>query len=103
MMIQDNGFLVIDGVTRQITNDNLLVYEINNKPPTDYVLNTENKYTLEIIKPTITSYKEATELALDYIIRKNSKEYYQTYGSRSYSRLYVPRKYDISFLEKLYG
>lgn len=99
LLFEDRGTLAIDGRTRQITLDPLLLTEINNRQPIDYVLHTQNQYNLEIISPIITSYKEAHELALDYVIRKNTTEYYQEYGARSYKRLYVPRKYEITFLK----
>jgi hypothetical protein len=99
LIFEDRGLLAIDGRTRQIAIDPLLVSEINNRQPADYVLHTENQYGLEIIPPIIASYKEAHELALDYIIKRNTKEYYQEYGTRSYKRLYVPRKYEITFLK----
>lgn len=99
MVIEDRGSFVLDGLSRKIRNNTQLINEIRNKAPTDYVVDTENKFSLEIAESTIMSYKEANELALDYIIQKNTREYYQTYGSRSYKRLYVPRKYEISFLK----
>ncbi len=98
LFFEDKGYLVMDGITREIVDDDLLVGEINSKPVTDYVLNTEGKYKLEIMQPK-TGYQESKELAFDYIIRTNTRNYVQYYGRRSYDRLYVPRKYDISFLK----
>lgn len=99
LMFEDSGFLAIDGRNREIITDLLLISEINNKPPRDYVLHTEGLYRLEVVPQIVTSYKEAHEIALDYIIKKNTKKYYQQYGKRSYPRLYVPRKYEITFLK----
>jgi hypothetical protein len=87
MDFRDSGFVVLDGVTRQIINDNRLVEEINNNPKADYVLKTENKYRLKILQPIIQDYREAKELALDYIITKNTRHYTQTYGSRGGSHV----------------
>ena len=105
LSFEDKGFLVMDGITRQIIDDDMLINEINNKPVVDYVLNTENKYKIEIVQPK-TDYRESRELALDYIIRKNTRNYKQYYQNRGgyggvtgYDRLYVPRRYDISFLK----
>ncbi len=104
---RDSGFVVLDGMTRQIINDERLVEEINNNPKADYVLKTENKYRLTILKPIIRNYQEANELALDYIITKNTRHYTQYYqssgamhsGSRGYDRLFVPRPYDVRFVK----
>jgi hypothetical protein len=108
LFFEDKGYFAIDGITRQIVLDNLLVEEITSKPVTDYVLKTENKYQLEIVQAK-TNFQESKELAYDYIIKKNTKEYKQYYQNRGgyggvtgYDRLYVPRKYDISFLKNYF-
>lgn len=102
LLFEDKGLLAVDGINRQIIVDHPLINEINNKQPTDYLVHTENKFDLEIVSSIISSFKEASEIALDYIIRKNTREYYQNYGSRSYKRLYVPRKYEITFLKNYF-
>lgn len=105
---KDKGFVVLDGITREMLNNELLVKEINYNPKTDYVLKTEDKYQVKILKPTIQTYQEAKELALDYIITKNTRHYTQYYQRRSamgnggttgYDILYVPRPYEISFVK----
>ena len=99
LLFEDSGLIVLDGVTRQITNDNLLAEEINNHPKSDYIIKTEDKYSLRIDQPAIRNYQEAKELVLNNIIKKNTRYYNQYYGSRSYERLFVPRRYDISFVK----
>jgi hypothetical protein len=99
LVFEDNGFLVLDGISRQIVNDTLLVHEINNKPATDYILKTDGKYKLEIAQPKISDFREARELVLNYIIKKNTRNYVQYYGNRGYDRVFVPRRYDISFIK----
>lgn len=98
LFFEDKGFVVLDCITREILVDGLLLNEAISYPVSEYILNTENKYKLEIVQPQ-TEYRAAKELVLDYIIRKNTKKYQQFYGSRSYDRLFVPRKSDISFLK----
>lgn len=95
---EDKGFVIIDAVTREIIDNNPLLNEINRKPVSDYMLKTEGKYDCIINQPQ-TDYRETTELALDIIIKKNTRTYYQAYGNRSYERLYVPYKSNISFLK----
>lgn len=97
---------MLDGLTRQIINNDRLVEEINNNPKADYVLKTEDKYRLTILKSIIQNYQEAKELALDYIITKNTRNYQQTYqnmggygGIRREDRRYVPRPYDVRFVK----
>ena len=106
---RDNGFVVLDGVTRQIISDDQLVEEINNNPKADYVLKTDNKYPVTILKPIIQDYREAKELVLDYIINKNTRHYKQYYqnrggygGTMGYDRLYVPRPYEVSFVKSYF-
>lgn len=103
---KDKGFVVVNGVTRQITDNNQLIDEINNNPKSDYILKTENKCRLKILNPIIHDYQEAKALALDYIINKNTRHYEQTYqnmgaygGKRHEDRLYVPRPNDVSFIK----
>jgi hypothetical protein len=95
----DSGFLVLDGATRQIINDNLLVEEIKNNPIKDYVLKTENKYRLAIHQRKIESFREARELVLNHIIEKNTQHYTQYYGNRSYGRTFVPFRNIVSFIK----
>lgn len=101
----DNGYFVMDGITRKVLDDDLLVNEIGRNPVTDYVLDTENNYKVEIVQP-IADFRESRELAFDYIIQKNTRNYKQYYQNRGgyggvtgYDRLYVPRRYEISFLK----
>ena len=99
LSFEDKGFVIMDAITRQIVQDGLLSEEINRNPVTDYILNTENKYKLEVLSPK-SDYREARELAYDHIIQENTQYYTQYYrGGRGYERLYVPRKYEISFLK----
>jgi hypothetical protein len=106
---RDSGLVVIDGVTRQLINNDLLIKEINNSPVENYVLKTENKYQLKILKSTVQDFREAKELALDYIITKNTRhctQYYQNRGgyggTTGYDRLFVPRPYEVSFLKNYF-
>ena len=127
LVFEDHDFLVIDGINRQIIdNDNSLIQEINNITPTDYILKTENKYSLEMKQPNILNSREAHELALEYVIKKNTKKYKkykdnkgairyyvpeskgmdfikentQFYGQKAESRVYVPQRNDISFIRE---
>lgn len=111
-LFEDSGFLVLDGATRQIINDNLLVEEIKNNTIKDYVLKTENKYHLTIHQQKIQSFREARELVLNHIIEKNTRHYTQhygnryrsygrisDYGTRSYDRIFVPYRNIVSFIK----
>jgi hypothetical protein len=93
----DSGFLVLDGETRQIVDNNLLVEEIKNNPITDYILKTEDKYRLTTRQQKVESFREARELVLNHIIVKNTKHYTQYYGNRSYDRIFVPYRNIVSF------
>lgn len=99
VLFEDSGFLVLDGETRQIINDNLIVEEIKNNPIKDYVLKTENKYRLTINQPKIESIREARELVLNYIKEKNTQHYTQYYRNRSYDRIFVPYGNIVSFIK----
>lgn len=109
-LFKDSGFIVLDAVNRQIINDALLVEEIENNPVEDYVLRTENKYSVTILPQKIESYQEARELVLNYIVDKNTQHYTQYYGSRrrayvgvpdyrnrSYDKIFVPYRNAVSF------
>lgn len=98
-LFEDSGFLVLDGATREIINDNLLVEEIKNNPIKDYVLKTENKYRLTIRQRKIESFQEARELVLNYIVQKNTQHYTEYYGNRSYDRIFVPYRNIVSFIK----
>jgi len=112
ILFEDSGFLVLDGATRQIINDNLLVEEIKNNSIGDYILNTENKYRLTIQQQKIESFREARELVLNYIVEKNTRYYTQhygnrnisyggisDYGTRSYDRIFVPYRDIVTFIK----
>jgi hypothetical protein len=96
----DSGFIVLDGVNRHIINDNLLVEEINNNPVTDYFLKTESKYRLTIHQQTIRDFREAQELVLNYIIEKNTQQYTQHYGNRTYYKTFSPYSSVIRFMKR---
>ncbi|MCW3984742.1 MAG: phospholipase D family protein [Candidatus Bathyarchaeota archaeon] len=110
LVFEDRGVLLINGITRDIVSDDSeLTNEFVNRPVTDYVLETEGKFKVEILRPNISNFYEAKELAFDYIIRKNTRRYKQYYQNRGgyggvtgYDRLYVPRKYEISFLKNYF-
>jgi len=95
----DSGLIVLDGVNRQITNDNLLIEEINNNPVASYFLKTENEYRLTIHQQTIRDFREARELAYNYIELKNTRYYTQRYGNRYYRRKFVPYRSIVSFIK----
>jgi len=99
VLFEKSGFVVIDGVTRQIMNDDLLAEEIDNHSKEDYFLKDENQYRLTLREPKIHDFPEARELALDYIIKKNTQYYEQNYGSRSYDRIFVPYRNIIRFIK----
>jgi hypothetical protein len=99
ILFENSGFVIIDGVTRQIMNDNLLAEEIDNHSREDYFLKTENKYRLTFHEPKIHDFREARELVLDYIIDKNTQHYRQNYGSRSYDKIFVPYQNIIRFIK----
>ena len=102
VLFENSGSVILDGVTRQIVNDNLLVEEINNHSIEDYSLKTENKYLLTICKSKIHHFREARELVLDHIIKKNTKHYTQHYRSRSYDRIFVPYRRIIRFIKSYF-
>jgi hypothetical protein len=99
LWFEDSGLIVLDGVNRQITNDNLLVEEINNNPVTSYFLKTENNYRLTIHQRKIESFREARELVLNHIVEKNTQHYRQYYGNRSYDRIFAPYRNIVSFIK----
>ena len=90
---------MLNGVSRQIVDDNLLVEEIRDHSKEDYFLKTENKYRLAIHKPIVSDFREARELVLDRIIEDNTEHYTQHYGSRSYDRIFVPYRNIIRFIK----
>jgi HKD family nuclease len=99
LFFEDKGLLVMSAISRQIVGDTILEKEIDSSHEQDYIVDTKGKYDLEILQPKIASFREANELALDFIIKKNTRTYQQYYGHRAYDKLYVPRRYDISFLK----
>ena len=46
-IFQDSGFIIVDGVTRQIVNSDLLIDEIEKNPISNYSVRPENKYELK--------------------------------------------------------
>ena len=99
VLFENKGFVVLDGVTRQIVNDDMLNEEINHHSIEDYVLKTEAKYRLTIDKPIIRDIRESKELVLNHIIEENTEHYTQYYGSRSYDRIFVPYPSIIRFIK----
>ncbi|MDH5390302.1 MAG: phospholipase D-like domain-containing protein [Candidatus Bathyarchaeota archaeon] len=99
VLFENSGFVMLDGVTRQIVKDYRLFEEVKNHPIEDYLLKTENKYLLRIHEPKIRDFREAKELVLDHIIKVNTKHYKQHYGSRSYDRIFVPYRRIIRFIK----
>jgi hypothetical protein len=99
MLFENSGLVVIDGVTRQVINDNQLIAEIASHPGEDYYLRPANKYRLTLLEPKIHDFREARELASKHIMEKNTQHYTQHYGSRSYDRIFVPYRNVISFIK----
>ncbi len=99
VLFENNGFVVLDALTRLIINDGQLGSEINRHCIKDYVLKTENKYRLTLHQPIIRDIREARELVLDYIIEKNTKRYTQEYRYRSYDKIFVPYRNIIRFIK----
>lgn len=97
-IFKDEGILLLDGSSRKITNDTLIMKEIELSNKSDYVLATRNKIKLQINKSNIQDFSVARELILDYIIEKNTKKYKKQYGDKSYSKLFIPRRLDINLL-----
>jgi hypothetical protein len=98
ILFENSGFIMLDGVTRQLVNDYRLFEEVKNHTIDDYLLKTENKYLLRIHEPKIRDFREAKEIVLDHIIKVNTKHYTQNYGSRSYDRIFVPYRRIIRFI-----
>lgn len=99
VLFENSGLVVLDGLTREILNDNLLTREIHNHRIEDYSLKPENKYKLKIYKPKIQSFQEAKELVLDHIIKQNTKHYKQHYTNKSYDKIFVPYRSIIRFIK----
>jgi hypothetical protein len=99
VLFEKKGFEVLDGVTRQTINDNLLGEEINHHSTENYVLRTENKYRLTIHQPIIRDFQEARELVLDHIIEENTEHYTQYYRSGAYGRIFVPYRNIVRFIK----
>lgn len=103
VLFENSGFVVLDALTRQIINDNLLGSEIKNYfTKNDYVLKTENKYSLTIHQPIIRDFREAKELVLDHIIKENTKHYTQETERRSYDKIFVPYPSIIRFIKSVF-
>jgi hypothetical protein len=101
LVFEDHDFLVIDGINRQIiNNDKSLIQEINNKTPKDYILKTDNKYNIENKTANLLNPREAHELALDYIVKKNTKKYTKFYNDEGEAKYYVPQGPDISIIKE---
>jgi hypothetical protein len=102
-VFQNSGLVVLDALKGRIVNDKSLVEEIRNHSVEDYVLKTESKYHLDIHQPTVSDFREARGLVLDYIIEKNTVHYTETYsgkyGGRSYDRTFVPYPSIIRFIK----
>jgi hypothetical protein len=129
LLFEDHDFLVIDTVNGKIIdNDHSLIQEINTKKATDYILKTDNKYGVSVKTPGNLNLNEAHELAVDFVIKKNTKkyskffdkngktsyyvpkgtditiikEYTQFYGDKRESRVYVPQRNEISFIKEYF-
>ena len=99
LLFEDKGFYLLDAArNRQIFRDKMLAEEIVAQPKTDYFIKTESKFNLQIKKSDVNFY-EAKQLVIDFIRKTNTHRYTQQYGDRSYERLFVPRKSDISFVK----
>jgi len=98
VLFENSGFIVLNALTRQIVNDNMLGSEINEYFIKDYVLKTENKYRLTINQPIIRDFREASELVKEHIIKENTKHYTQHTKSRSYDKIFVPYGSIIRFI-----
>lgn len=99
VLFENSGFVVLNALKRQIVNDNVLAEELRNHSVEDYFLKTENKYRLAFHQPMVRDFREARELVLDHVIKKNTKHYTQNYGSRSYDRIFVPYRRIIRFIK----
>ncbi|VVB86995.1 Cardiolipin synthase [uncultured archaeon] len=99
VLFENSGFVVLDALTRQIINDNLLGSEINHHVIKTYVLKTENKYGLTIHQPIIRDFREAGELVKEHIIKENTKHYTQQTKRRSYDKIFVPYPNIIRFIK----
>ena len=97
-IFQDSGSVLVDAVTRQIIDDDLLIDEIENNPASDYGLRTKDKYKLKIREARIRNYYEAKELAIDYIREQNTRTYQQHYTNRSYTYTFIPYPSIIRFI-----
>lgn len=100
VLFENSGFVILDGVTRRIVNDNLLIEEVKNHTIENYLIKTENKYPLRINEPKIRGLREAEELAFNHIQKENTKDYIQHYGNRSYSRIFVPYRRIVRFIKR---
>lgn len=98
VLFENRGFIVLNALTRQIVNDNMLGSEINQYFIKDYVLKTENKYRLTIHQPIIRDFREASELVKEHIIKENTKHYTQHTERRSYDKIFVPYGSIIRFI-----
>lgn len=104
ILFQKHGFVVLDGVIRQIVKDDELNYEIDNYQTRDYVVKTDNKYRITIKPSSVHDFREARELALDYIIDANTEKYTQRSRYRSnyggtYEKIFVPYRNIINFIK----
>jgi hypothetical protein len=98
LLFEDEGFYLLDAArNREIFQDQILAKEIVAQPKTEYFIKTESRFDIQIKKSNVNFY-EAKQLVIDLIRKRNTHHYTQQYGTRSYERLFVPRKGDISFV-----
>ena len=99
-IFQDSGFIIVDGVTRQIVNSDLLIDEIEKNPISNYSVRPENKYELKRARrdAKIRNYYEAKEIAIGHIRERNTRTYQQHYRNRSYTYTFIPYPSIIRFI-----
>jgi HKD family nuclease len=102
VLFENSGLILLDGITREIVHDKILSEEIMNSPIKNYKLRTRNKFELKIQKQKIRDFREAKEIAIDYIIKQNTENYTQHYGTRVYERIFVPYRRIIRFIRSDY-
>jgi hypothetical protein len=100
VLFEGHDFVILDGVNRQIVKDELLAQEINNAIAIkDYVLNTHNQYRLVTRPQVIGDFREARELALDYIRKANTRSYRQYYRNSYRDKIFTPYPGIIRFIK----
>lgn len=96
---EDKGSCMIDGVERVPCESSIVLNDLSIYPLKDYPVPVDEKISTFITPSKISSDREALTLAIDYVVRKNTRQYDKPYYDRTYPRVYIPNKRDITIVK----